>query len=66
MAAAGKDLGRHEAVGFRVQVGQEQWLLYRALDTPRNRTVLGCNVACEFLLGRIKASGEVARTLEIE
>lgn len=60
------NLKRHEAVGFRVQAGLEQWLLYRALDTPRNRTVLGCNVACEFLVGRIGRSGEVARTLEIE
>jgi hypothetical protein len=66
VADSRRNLGRHEAVGFRVQVGQEQWLVYRALDTPRNRTVLGCNVACEFLIGRIKASGEVARTLEIE
>ena len=60
------NLQRHEAVGFRVQAGLEQWLLYRALDTPRNRTVLGCNVACEFLVGRIGRAGEVARTLEIE
>lgn len=66
VADSRRNLGRHEAVGFRVQVGQEQWLVYRSLDTPRNRTVLGCNVACEFLLGRIKASGEVSRTLEIE
>jgi hypothetical protein len=61
-----QNLKRHEAVGFRVQVGPEQWLLYRALDTPRNRTLLGCNVACEFLLGRLRRSGEVSRTLEIE
>lgn len=56
----------HQAVGFRVQAGLEQWLLYRALDVPRNRTLLGCNVSCEFLLGRVKRSGEVARTLEIQ
>lgn len=56
----------HQAAGFRVQVGTEQWLLYRALDVARNRTLLGCNVSCEFLLGRIKRSGEVARTLEIQ
>ncbi len=59
-------LRRHEAVGFRVQAGLDQWLLYRALDTPRNRTLLGCNVACEFLLGRVRPGGEVKRTLEIE
>lgn len=56
----------HQAAGFRVQAGLEQWLLYRALDVARNRTLLGCNVSCEFLLGRIKRSGEVARTLEIQ
>lgn len=61
-----QNLQAHEAVGFRVQVGLEQWLLYRALDTPRNRTLLGCNVACEFLVGRLRRSGEVSRTLEIE
>jgi hypothetical protein len=56
----------HQAVGFRVQVGQDQWLVYRALDAPRNRTLLGCNVSCEFLLGRIKRDGTVQRLIEIE
>lgn len=56
----------HQAVGYRVQSGLEQWLVYRALDVARNRTLLGCNVSCEFLLGRVKKSGEVARTLEIQ
>lgn len=54
-----------QAVGFRVQAGDEQWLVYRALDAPRNRTVLGCNLACDFLVGRIKPRGLVARILEI-
>ena len=61
-----QNLPRHQAAGFRVQVGVEQWLVYRALDCPRNRTVLGCNLSCEFLLGRIRPDGTVARTLEIE
>ena len=60
------NLPRHQAAGFRVQVGLDQWLLYRALDQPRNRTVLGCNLSCEFLLGRVRPDGTVARTLEIE
>jgi hypothetical protein len=55
-----------QAAGFRVQAGQEQWLLYRSLDTPRNRTLLGCNVSCEFLLGRIRPRGTVKRVLEIQ
>jgi hypothetical protein len=59
-------LDRHEAAGFRVQAGLDQWLVYRALDEPRNRTLLGCNVACEFVLGRIKPRGRVGRSIEIE
>ncbi len=61
-----QNLGPHQAAGFRVQAGLEQWLVYRSLDAPRNRTLLGCNVACEFLLGHIKRKGEVKRTLEIQ
>lgn len=61
-----RNLPRHQAAAFRVQSGPDQWLLYRALDTPRNRTVLGCNLSCEFLLGRIGTDGVVARTLEIQ
>ena len=60
------NIGTGQAAGFRVQAGLRQWLLYRSLDTPRNRTLLGCNVSSGFLLGRIKRSGEVARTLEID
>ncbi len=55
-----------QAAGFRVQVGQEQWLLYRSLDAPRNRTLLGCNVSCEFLVGRVRPRGTVKRVLEIQ
>ena len=54
------------AAGHRVQVGLDQWLLYRALDAPRNRTLLGCNVACEFLLGRVTPDGTVQRAIDIE
>ncbi|MCE9630793.1 MAG: hypothetical protein K8S94_08800 [Planctomycetia bacterium] len=60
------NLPPHQATGYRIQSGHDQWLLYRSLDAARNRTLLGCNVSCEFLLGRIKKSGEVARTLEIQ
>ncbi len=56
----------HEAAGFRVQAGLEQWLLYRTLDEPRNRTLLGCNLSCEYFFGRIEPKGMVERTLEVE
>jgi hypothetical protein len=54
------------AAGHRVQVGLEQWLLYRSLDAPRNRTLLGCNVSCESLIARIEPEGVVRRAIEIE
>jgi len=56
----------HQAAGFRVQAGLEQWLVYRTLDAPRNRTLLGCNVSCEYLVGRVKRNGEIRRLLEIQ
>jgi len=61
-----RNLPPHQATGYRVQVGREQWLVYRALDVARNRTLLGCNVSCEFLVGRIGRSGVVDRLIEIQ
>lgn len=55
-----------QAAGFRVQSGLEQWLVYRSLDAARNRTLLGCNVSCDFLIGRVRPRGDVKRMLEIQ
>ena len=60
-----QNLPPHQATGFRVQEGLEQWLVYRTLDEPRNRTVLGCNISCGFLMGRIGRTGVVDRDIEI-
>ena len=60
-----QNLPPHQATGFRVQEGLEQWLVYRTLDEPRNRTVIGCNIACGFLIGRIEETGVVDRDIEI-
>ncbi len=54
------------AVGYRVQVGAWQWLIYRSLTTPANRTVLGQNTLREFLIGRFHRNGTVQPLLEIE
>ncbi|MBN1910476.1 MAG: hypothetical protein JW818_12100 [Pirellulales bacterium] len=53
------------AVGQRVQIGQEQWLLYRSLAIRANRTLLGHNLSTETLVGRFDA-GEVEPLLEVE
>ncbi len=42
-----------EAAGYRVQIGDEQWLVYRSLATRGSRTVLGLNTNYEFVVGRI-------------
>lgn len=54
------------AVGYRVQVGDSQWLLYRSLAAPANRTVMGENTAAEFLIGRYHRSGEFDELLAVD
>ncbi|MGB7342791.1 MAG: hypothetical protein WBD20_01130 [Pirellulaceae bacterium] len=44
---------RHnEAAGFRIQLGSEQWLLYRSLHGSRTRSVLGKHLIADFYAGR--------------
>ncbi len=54
------------AVGYRVALGKEQWLVYRSLGEPRNRTLLGHNLSTEMLIGRFDTDGEVDTLVEIE
>jgi hypothetical protein len=54
------------AVGYRVQTGKKQWLVYRSLTKPANRTVLGHNLSTEFLVGRFDREGTVEALIEIE
>ena len=57
---------RDAAVGFRAQSGRDQWLVYRSIGPAGNRTVMGQNIAGEFCVGRIHASGKFDNWLEIE
>jgi hypothetical protein len=54
------------AVGFRVQVGERHWLLYRSLGTRGNRTVLGQNFSTEFVLARFNKDAEAEKLIETE
>jgi hypothetical protein len=56
----------HVAVGYRVQAGAAQWLLYRSLGKKGNRTLLAHNLSTEMLVGRFTKAGEVEKLLEIE
>ena len=57
---------REAAIGFRAQVGTEQWLIYRSLTEPATRTVLGQHIGTEFLIGRFDDEGQADPLLEVE
>ncbi len=54
------------AVSYRIQAGPEQWLVYRSLTPPANRTTLGQNLASEFLFARFLDDGDIEPLVEIE
>lgn len=55
-----------EAVGFRIQVGSQQWLMYRSLTANGNRTLIGQNLSSEFLFARIDMDGAVEALVETD
>ena len=57
---------RDEAVGYRIQAGRAQWLVYRSLGPVRMRTVLGRHLDTEFLVGRFRPNGDVEPYVEVE
>jgi hypothetical protein len=57
---------RDVAVGYRIQIGSRQWVVYRALETCGNRTFLGHNLTSEFLVARFDTDGELDNLIEIE
>lgn len=57
---------RDVAAGYRVQFGRRQWLIYRTLAPPANRTVLGMNLSTDFFLGRFGRDGETNTIVEVE
>lgn len=54
------------SVGYRVQTARQQWLIYRSLARPGNRSVLGHNLISETLVARFGADGKVEPLIEIE
>ena len=54
------------AVSYRVQIRDEQWLIYRSLGERGNRTMLGQNLSSEFLVAQFDSQGDIAPLLEIE
>jgi hypothetical protein len=40
------------ALGYRVQIGKDQWVVYRSLAPCKRRSVMGLHLATEFYTGR--------------
>lgn len=54
------------AAGYRVAIGNQQWLIYRSLTGSRNRSLLGHNLQSETLVARFDRKGNVEPLIEIE
>ncbi len=55
------------AVAFRVQIGSDQWLVYRTLEEATRRTTLGMHTIYDFFTGRFDGdSGDVDILVEVE
>lgn len=55
-----------QAVGYRIQLDQEQFLLYRSLTSPGNRTVLGHNLIDDFCFARFDPETGVDPLIAVE
>ena len=55
-----------QAVGYRIQLGPEQFLLYRSLTPQANRTVLGHNLIDDFCFARFDPETGVEPLIAVE
>ena len=55
------------AAAFRVQIGKQQWLIYRTLAEATRRTALGMHTIYDFFAGRFDGeTGDVDTLVEVE
>ena len=60
-------VGDETATGYRLQVGSEQWMLYRSLGGHRARTVLGKHLIADFFCGRFDTGdGSVEELITVD
>lgn len=53
------------AVGYRIRLGRDQFVLYRSFTRFGNRTFLGINTSAEFHLSRLRMDGTNEPLLEV-
>ena len=64
--AENRDLVRRDvAAASRIQAGRQQWLVYRSLSAPANRTVMGYNTLQSFVVARIDAGAAVKEIFDL-
>lgn len=67
VAQNGTAVPTSQAAGFRLQIGNEQWLIYRSLSRILEpRTVLGQHTMYETLIGRFSTAGSVEPMVLVE
>jgi hypothetical protein len=54
------------AAGYRIEIGKQQWLIYRSLIAGGVRSVLGQQLSREFMVARFPRGAVAERLLEIE
>jgi hypothetical protein len=54
------------ASAFRVQVSEQQWFFYRALQSISNRTFFGQNFAGDFFAGQFNRNGKVDELVQVQ
>ncbi len=54
------------ATGFRVEIGESQWVIYRSLAPPAVRSLLSKSLLNQFLFGVFSDKGKVEALVEIE
>lgn len=55
------------AAAYRVQIGRDQWLIYRTLAEATRRTALGMHTVYDFFAGRFDGeTGDVDTLVEVE
>ncbi len=54
------------AVAWRVRSGKDQYVFYRSLTEPANRSFVGQNYSGEFFVGKLEKDGNVTQLLSIE
>lgn len=59
-------VSRDVAVAYRLQIGGDQWLLYRTLAHAARRTALGMHTYADFFAGRFDAEGDIESLVEVE